>query len=163
KVPDPQRVEEAHHEADDRVEQRRGRIVLHEAPSPRFAHLPAPSNNEPDRDRGKCEKEQRLGIGHDRDTNLQPNEANTHASRPARRRAGLLGLLSRLWLVGRGGLPPPPVFSGRAGRLQVNAPRIDAAVTVDGRLDEPVWSQAALLTDFSQYAPTDGVAAADST
>ena len=34
---------------------------------------------------------------------------------------------------------------------------------VDGVLDEPQWSRAALLTGFSQYRPVDGLPAADST
>ncbi|HEX9107462.1 MAG TPA: DUF5916 domain-containing protein, partial [Longimicrobiales bacterium] len=34
---------------------------------------------------------------------------------------------------------------------------------IDGSLDEAVWQQAALLTGFSQFSPSDGVAAADST
>jgi hypothetical protein len=43
-------------------------------------------------------------------------------------------------------------------------PRVaDAVVTVDGRLDEPVWRRAACLRDFSQFLPTDGRAADDST
>ena len=42
-------------------------------------------------------------------------------------------------------------------------PRIaDATVTVDGRLDEPVWARAAVLRDFSQYLPNDDRAADDS-
>ena len=47
-------------------------------------------------------------------------------------------------------------FSGRAGRIRVQVPRIDTAVTIDGRLDEAVWSRATRLTDFSQYQPVDG-------
>jgi hypothetical protein len=47
-------------------------------------------------------------------------------------------------------------FSGRAGRIQVQVPRIDTTVTIDGRLDEAVWSRAARLTGFSQYQPVDG-------
>ncbi|MEO6778830.1 MAG: DUF5916 domain-containing protein, partial [Gemmatimonadaceae bacterium] len=43
------------------------------------------------------------------------------------------------------------------------APRIDATITVDGRLDEPVWKQAAVLTGFSEYAPADQRPAPDST
>jgi len=58
---------------------------------------------------------------------------------------------------------PRPVYRGRAGALSVAIPRLDASVVVDGNLDEPVWSQAALLTGFSQYAPVDGLPAADST
>lgn len=55
------------------------------------------------------------------------------------------------------------VYSGRAGQTQVVIPRIDASVTVDGRLDEPVWQHAARLTDFSQYQPVDGRPAEDPT
>src|SRR5678815_315946 len=43
-------------------------------------------------------------------------------------------------------LGPEQVYSGR-----------------DGRLDEPVWNQAARLTGFSLYAPVDGRPASDST
>src|SRR5690349_24783509 len=43
-------------------------------------------------------------------------------------------------------------------------PRIAAAdVAVDGRLDEPVWSEAAVLRGFSQYLPNDNRPADDST
>ena len=46
----------------------------------------------------------------------------------------------------------------------VAVPRItDAAVTIDGRLDEAVWAGAATLRDFSQYLPNDNRAAEDST
>jgi hypothetical protein len=39
---------------------------------------------------------------------------------------------------------------------EVTIPRIEAAVTVDGVLDEPPWSRAARLGGFSQYEPVDG-------
>lgn len=55
------------------------------------------------------------------------------------------------------------VFDGRAGEIHVTIPRRDARVVIDGRLDEPIWSEAALLTGFSQYTPVDGLPAADST
>ena len=42
-------------------------------------------------------------------------------------------------------------------------PRETDTVVVDGRLDEPVWSRATLLTGFSQFSPIDGVPASDST
>jgi hypothetical protein len=58
---------------------------------------------------------------------------------------------------------PTLVFHGRRGQVAVAPPRLDAAVTVDGALDEPAWRQAALLTGFSQFAPKDGVPSADST
>jgi hypothetical protein len=55
------------------------------------------------------------------------------------------------------------VYSGRDGRLDVRIPRLEADVVIDGQLGDPPWSQAALLTGFSQYAPNDGVPAVDST
>lgn len=42
-------------------------------------------------------------------------------------------------------------------------PRRDTPDVVDGRLDEPAWADAALLTGFSQFFPADGIAAQDST
>ena len=56
-----------------------------------------------------------------------------------------------------------PIYNGRDRQLDVHPPRLDAQLTVDGRLDEPVWQQAARLTGFSRYQPTDGVPADDST
>lgn len=43
-----------------------------------------------------------------------------------------------------------------AGRPTVTIPRVEAAVTVDGVLDEPPWDQAVHLGGFSQYQPVDG-------
>lgn len=40
--------------------------------------------------------------------------------------------------------------------LQVAIPRLEVSIQVDGALDEPVWSRAAVLTGFSQYTPADG-------
>ena len=57
----------------------------------------------------------------------------------------------------------PPVHNGRAGNIAVRPPRAAAEIVVDGKLDEPVWSQAAILNGFSQFSPQDGIAAADST
>ncbi len=67
-----------------------------------------------------------------------------------------------------GGVAPDPepgdrVYHGRRRALEVRVPRDSAAITVDGRLDEPIWQRAALLTGFSQFFPADGVAATDST
>ena len=55
------------------------------------------------------------------------------------------------------------VYDGRAGALDVEPPRLDASIEVDGRLDEAVWSQAAVLSGFSRYAPVDGAAADNAT
>ncbi len=57
----------------------------------------------------------------------------------------------------------PHVYNGRDGQLTVAIPRIDAEADIDGRLDEPVWQQAALLTGFSLYQPIDSRPAPDST
>lgn len=51
---------------------------------------------------------------------------------------------------------PAPSFNGRANQITVPVPRLEGAVQVDGRLDEPQWSRAARLTGFSQYQPVDG-------
>jgi hypothetical protein len=56
-----------------------------------------------------------------------------------------------------------PVYDGRLKQLDVRIPRVEATVTIDGALDEPVWSRAARLTGFSQYRPIDSRPAADST
>lgn len=54
-------------------------------------------------------------------------------------------------------------YNGRAGQLDVAIPKIEAAVTVDGVLDEEAWSQAAVLTGFSLYMPVDQQPSPDST
>ncbi len=59
--------------------------------------------------------------------------------------------------------PAELTYDARQGRAEVAIPRLDAVMTVDGILDEPVWRRAALLTGFSQYRPVDGRPAADST
>lgn len=56
-----------------------------------------------------------------------------------------------------------PAFDGTRRELDVSAPRVEAAIDVDGRLDEPVWRGAAVLSGFSEYAPVDGPPAEDST
>jgi hypothetical protein len=42
-------------------------------------------------------------------------------------------------------------------------PRLEASVQVDGRLNEPAWSQATRLTGFWQYQPVDGRPAEEKT
>ena len=58
---------------------------------------------------------------------------------------------------------PGNTYSGREKKLDVPPPRIEADVIVDGALTEPAWSQAAVLTGFSQFQPVDGRPATDST
>ena len=50
-------------------------------------------------------------------------------------------------------------YDGRSGSLDVEPPRIDQSIDVDGNLDEAVWAQAAVLSGFSRYAPVDGAPA----
>jgi hypothetical protein len=72
-------------------------------------------------------------------------------------------LLVLLPLLSTGPTEPPPTYNGRAGKLAVQVPRVEAAAVVDGKLEEGVWGEAAVLTGFSQFSPTDGLPAADST
>src|SRR5438309_7462637 len=58
---------------------------------------------------------------------------------------------------------PAPTYSGREHQLDVRIPRVEGDVVIDGDLADSVWAHAALLTGFSQYAPNDGLPAADST
>lgn len=46
---------------------------------------------------------------------------------------------------------------------QVEPPRLEATVSIDGVLDEAVWSRAARLGSFTQYSPVDGRPAAQPT
>lgn len=55
-----------------------------------------------------------------------------------------------------GGDAAGAMYDGRAGKLDVAAPRVDATITIDGALDEAEWAQAARLGGFSRYAPVDG-------
>ncbi|WP_373062461.1 DUF5916 domain-containing protein [Gemmatimonas sp.] len=55
-------------------------------------------------------------------------------------------------------------YSGREGQLDVRPPLVVGAdVALDGRLDETVWSKAALLTQFTSHNPVDGRPEQDST
>ena len=55
------------------------------------------------------------------------------------------------------------VFHGRNQQVDVRIPHINADAEIDGRLDEPVWHQAAVLTGFSLYQPVDQRPSPDST
>ncbi|HEY5939189.1 MAG TPA: hypothetical protein VIT87_00115, partial [Gemmatimonadales bacterium] len=60
-------------------------------------------------------------------------------------------------------IDPPTRYDGRTGKLAVQVPRLEAEPVIDGKLDEEVWGEAAQLTGFSQFSPTDGLPATDST
>ena len=72
----------------------------------------------------------------------------------------LITLLSAFQLAAS---TPPATYNGRAGQLNVAPPKIEATITIDGRLDEAAWSRAAILNGFSLYQPADGRPAPDST
>jgi hypothetical protein len=72
-------------------------------------------------------------------------------------------LLPLLLLLATDPPEPPARYVGRSGQLEVRTPRHEADVTIDGKLEEAVWGDAAVLAGFSQFSPTDGVPAADST
>ena len=55
------------------------------------------------------------------------------------------------------------IYNALKGQTVAKAPAIDATITIDGRLDEPVWRRAALLTGFSEYQPADQRPSPDST
>ena len=49
------------------------------------------------------------------------------------------------------------------GRPTVRPTRTDTAPEIDGRLDDEVWSTAALITEFTQQSPLDGAPATEET
>ncbi len=77
----------------------------------------------------------------------------------------LLGLSLQLATAAVQPLPDTgPVFHARDGQTSVSMPpATEAAIEIDGRLDELVWNTAARLTGFSMYRPVDQQAAPDST
>ena len=55
-------------------------------------------------------------------------------------------------------------YDGSGVNIEVAAPFVDsAALDIDGLLDEVVWREAALLEDFTQYSPIEGVPASQVT
>src|SRR3954452_5509008 len=64
-----------------------------------------------------------------------------------------------LWLLVQ---DPGAVVQGK-GSPTAAIPRVEASVVIDGKLDEPQWSQATRLTGFWQYQPVDGRRAEEET
>jgi hypothetical protein len=75
----------------------------------------------------------------------------------------LLQLLSVLAGVASAAPAPANIYHGRLNQLAVEIPKLRDDIDVDGRLSEPAWAGAAMLTGFSQYRPVDGLPASDST
>lgn len=66
--------------------------------------------------------------------------------------------------------PPGPVapdtvrYLGTSAELEVATPAVErAGISIDGRLDEAVWTQSALLTSFTQFEPVEGAASSQRT
>jgi len=61
-------------------------------------------------------------------------------------------------------IPAPAVYDGARGQLEARIPRVEEPdVRVDGRLDEPAWRAAAVLTGFTQSTPAEGIPARERT
>ncbi len=56
-----------------------------------------------------------------------------------------------------------PIYRGNQRQIDVQIPRLDASIVVDGLLSEPAWQSAARLTGFSQFSPADGRPAEENT
>jgi hypothetical protein len=72
----------------------------------------------------------------------------------------------QLFLLAAMQVPAPAQAGAQAPAPQVVIPRVEgpeAAVVVDGVLDEPAWASAARLADFHQYRPSDGRPAVERT
>ncbi len=55
-------------------------------------------------------------------------------------------------------------YRGSEAELDVEIPRLqEPDISIDGRLDEAEWAQAALLTNFTQYEPVEGRPASERT
>jgi len=55
-------------------------------------------------------------------------------------------------------------FSGRTHQLEVTPPRFeDVDIRIDGRVDEAIWGEAAVLRDFTQYEPVEGIPCSEDT
>ena len=51
-----------------------------------------------------------------------------------------------------------PVYRGSTGNLLLTPPHVDQAPVIDGRLDDAVWQQAAVLDSFTHNRPIEGIA-----
>ena len=79
--------------------------------------------------------------------------------------AGCLSVLAGMILQTQAPVPngPAAVYNGRSNQTHVSVPRVEQSADIDGVLDEPAWSAAAVLTGFSQFTPIEGRPAEDST
>ncbi len=71
-------------------------------------------------------------------------------------------MLALLLLLQASGPSSGAVVEGK-GSPTAEIPRLESEIQIDGKLDEPVWSQATRLTGFWQYQPVDGRPAEEQT
>lgn len=75
----------------------------------------------------------------------------------------MIPVLLSLAVVAQSG-PEANSYSGRAGQLTVDPPRVESpSISIDARLDEPEWQRAARLVGFTQYTPVEGAPASQET
>ena len=77
-------------------------------------------------------------------------------------RAGVSGALAFVFMAAVASAQPPTLASPD-GRKQVTAVRTDGPITIDGVLDEAVWTQAPPAADFIQADPSEGQPASEAT
>jgi len=56
-----------------------------------------------------------------------------------------------------------PIFTQESGNRRIRVLHISEPIKIDGRLDEPAWSQAVAATDFRQQEPNEGELASEKT
>ena len=56
-----------------------------------------------------------------------------------------------------------PIFTQESGNRRIRVLHISEPIKIDGKLDEPAWSQAVAATDFRQQEPNEGELASEKT
>ncbi|MDH3224285.1 MAG: carbohydrate binding family 9 domain-containing protein [Gemmatimonadota bacterium] len=60
--------------------------------------------------------------------------------------------------------PTAATYDGASGTIDIESPWVaEPAISVDGVLDEPAWENAALLTGFTQFEPSESIPATQRT
>ncbi|MEO5616149.1 MAG: DUF5916 domain-containing protein [Candidatus Eisenbacteria bacterium] len=93
-----------------------------------------------------------------------PNPARTRAGPRAASDAGISAFVALAFAVAltlAAPLATPsdagPRYLGSRGEIRLTLPRVDRAPSVDGALDDSVWTEAAVLDSFVQNEPVDGM------
>jgi hypothetical protein len=97
-----------------------------------------------------------------------PRTAPTAAAAPPPRRMAAMSANQPATGPLPPGVPPAPVWPevisrDDQGNATIRAIRLDGPLDIDGRLDEPIYSQMAPISDFIQSLPEDGAPATERT